>query len=91
LLVGLWLTAPVVEVDFVRLFGSLGRMVTFAGQMFVTPDWEYVPQLLAKMLETIEMTVLGTAIAVVVSLPLGILAASNATPHPVVYRVTRDL
>ncbi|MBK6960916.1 MAG: phosphonate ABC transporter, permease protein PhnE [Gammaproteobacteria bacterium] len=91
LLAGLWLTAPIVEVDFVRLIGSLGRMVTFAGQMFVTPDWEYVPQLLAKMLETIEMTVLGTAVAIVVSLPLGILAAGNATPHPVVYRVTRDL
>jgi phosphonate transport system permease protein len=91
LLAGLWLTAPLVEMDFVRLIGSLGRMVTFAGQMFVTPDWAYVPQLLAKMLETIEMTVLGTAIAIVVSLPLGILAASNATPHPVVYRVTRDL
>jgi phosphonate transport system permease protein len=66
-------------------------MLAFAGQMFVTPDWEYVPQLLAKMLETIEMTVLSTAIAIVVSLPLGILAASNATPHPVVYRLTRDL
>lgn len=91
LLVGLWLTAHVVEVDFVRLFGSGGKMFDFAAQMFVTPDWEYVPQLLAKMLETIEMAVLGTAIAVVVSLPLGILAASNATPHPVVYRVTRDL
>ncbi|MBK8132184.1 MAG: phosphonate ABC transporter, permease protein PhnE [Gammaproteobacteria bacterium] len=91
LLAGLWLTAPIVEVDFVRLIGSLGRMVTFAGQMFVTPDWEYVPQLLAKILETIEMTVLGTAVAIVVSLPLGILAAGNATPHPVVYRVTRDL
>jgi phosphonate transport system permease protein len=91
LLVGLWLTAPVVEVDFVHLFGSLGRMIAFTGQMFVTPDWSYVPQLLAKMLETIEMTVLGTAIAIVVSLPLGLLAARNATPHPVVYRVTRDL
>lgn len=91
LLAGLWLTAPIVEVDFVRLIGSFGRMLAFAGQMFVTPDWEYVPQLLAKMLETIEMTVLSTAIAIVVSLPLGILAASNATPHPVVYRLTRDL
>ena len=91
LLCGLWLTAPIVEVDFVRLFGSFGRMIGFAGQMFVTPDWDYVPQLLAKMLETIEMTVLGTAIAIVVSLPLGLLAASNATPHPVIYRVTRDL
>lgn len=91
LLIALWLTAPVVEVDFAHLFGSFGRMIAFAGQMFVTPDWGYVPQLLDKMLETIEMTVLGTAIAIVVSLPLGLLAARNATPHPVVYRVTRDL
>jgi len=87
----LWLTAPIVEVDFVRLFGSFGKMVDFAGQIFVTPDWGYVPQLLAKMLETIEMTVLATAIAIVVSLPLGLLAASNATPHPLIYRITRDL
>lgn len=91
LLVALALTAPVVEVNFMRLIGSLGRMVDFAGQMFVTPDWGYMPQLLDKMLETIEMTVLGTAIAIVVSLPLGLLAARNATPHIAVYRVVRDL
>lgn len=91
LLCTLWLTASVVEVDFVRMIGSIGKMVNFAGQMFVTPDWSYVPQLLAKMLETIEMTVLGTAIAIILSLPLGILAARNATPHIVVYRLTRDL
>ena len=91
LLGGLWLTAPIVEIDFIRLIGSIGKMVNFAGHMFVTPDWSYVPQLLAKMLETIEMTVLATAIAIVVSLPLGFLAAGNATPHPIVYRLTRDL
>ncbi|OQW85892.1 MAG: phosphonate ABC transporter, permease protein PhnE [Rhodoferax ferrireducens] len=87
----LGLTAPVVEVDFIRLISSGGKMFNFAAQMFVTPDWAYVPQLLAKMLETIEMTVLGTAIAIAISLPLGILAARNATPHVVVYRITRDL
>jgi len=87
----LWLTASLVEVDFVRLAGSLGKMVAFAGHFFMTPDWAYLPQLLDKMLETIEMTVLATAIAIVVSLPLGVLAARNATPHVVVYRVVRDL
>lgn len=91
LLLTLGLTAPIVEVDFVRLFTSGGKMLAFAGQMFVAPDWAYVPQLLAKMLETMEMTVLATAIAIVISLPLGLLAARNATPHIVVYRLTRDL
>ncbi len=87
----MWLTAPLVEVDFVRLLGSLGKMAAFAGQLFVEPDWAYLPQLLVKMLETIEMTFLATMIAVVVSLPLGLLAARNATPHVLVYRLTRDL
>lgn len=91
LLGALWFSVPVVELDFVRLIGSVGKMADFAGQMFVTPDWDYMPQLLAKMLETIEITILGTAIAIIISLPLGILAASNATPHIVVYRLTRDL
>ena len=91
LMLGLLLTAPMVEIDFVRLFGSIGRMLEFTGHMLVVPDWDYLPQLLAKMLETIEMTILGTAIAIVVSLPLGVLAARNATPHPLVYRLTRDL
>ena len=91
LLTMLWLTAPIVEVDFLHLFGSIGKMLAFAGQMFVAPDWSYLPRLLAKMLETIEITLLGTAIALVISLPLGVLAARNATPHPLVYRLTRDL
>ncbi len=91
LVVCLWLTAPIVEIDFVRLVGSVGKMTNFTSQMFVTPNWEYLPELLNKMLETIEMTVLGTAIATVLSLPFAILAARNATPHPVVYRFARDL
>ena len=91
LLCTLWLTAPIVEMDFVHLIDSIGKMVAFAGHIFVTPDWDYIPQLLARMRETIEMTLLATAIAVVLSLPLSILAARNATPHIVVYRLTRDL
>jgi len=87
----LWLTAPIAEIDIPHFISSIGKMLHFAGQMFVSPDWGYVPRLLEKMLETIEITFLATAIALVISLPLGVLAARNATPHPVIYRVTRDL
>ena len=38
-LVAMRLTASMVEVDFVRLLGSLGKMATFAGCLFVEPDW----------------------------------------------------
>lgn len=91
LLCSLWLTASIVEVDFIHLFGSASRILEFSRQMFITPDWDYVPQLLAKMLETIEMTMFATVIAIVISLPLAVLAASNATPNIFIYRITRDL
>ncbi len=86
----LLLTAPIVEIDFVRLFGSVGRMLDFTAHMLVMPDWAYVPRLLAKMLETIEMTILATGLATAISLPIGVLAARNATLHPIVYRFSRD-
>ncbi len=90
-LTAMWLTVSLVEVDVARLVGSLSKMLSFAGNMFVMPDWKYLPQLLVKMLETIEMTFLATAIALFVSLPLGLLAARNATPHVIIYRLVRDL
>ncbi|MDR2216474.1 MAG: phosphonate ABC transporter, permease protein PhnE [Nevskiaceae bacterium] len=87
----LGLTASVAEISLPRLIGSLGKMTVFIAQMFQGFNWDYLPQMLAKMLETLEMTVLATAIAVVISLPLGVLAAKNASPHPIVYRLTRDV
>lgn len=85
------LAAPAAEVDVVRLVTSLGRMLEFTARLFTWPEWSYLPELFAKMLETIEMTLLATAIATVISLPLGILAARNATPHPAVFHATRNL
>jgi phosphonate transport system permease protein len=90
-LIGLWLTAPLVEINVPRIIASMGKMAAFAGDLWVMPDLKYLPQLGVKMLETMEMSFLATMIALVVSLPLGLLAARNATPHVLVYRVVRDL
>lgn len=86
----LW-AAPLAEIDFVRLAGSIPAMIDFVGRILVMPDWDYLPQLGAKMLETIEMTFLATSIALVVSLPFGLLAAKNTSPHPVVFHASRSL
>lgn len=89
-LLTLLVSAPLAEIDILRLLNSAGKMLNFAGHLVVMPDWSYGPQLLKKMLETMEMTFLATMIALVISLPLGLLAAKNASPHPAIYRVTRD-
>jgi len=83
--------APIAEIDPLRLVASIPRLLSFLGNILVMPDIEYLPELLKKMLETIEMTLLATSIALAISLPLGFLAAKNTSPHPVVFHVTRSV
>lgn len=85
------LTAPLVEIDFVRLVQSVPRLFEFFAHLLVIPDWDYLPELGIKMLETIEMTLLATSLAMVLSLPLGLLAAKNTSPHPLVFAAARAL
>lgn len=49
----------------------------------------YLTKVLWMMWETIEMGFWGTVISIMISLPLGILAAKNYTPHPIVYQIAR--
>ncbi len=39
--------------------------------------------------ETIQMAVIGTLAAVIMALPLSVLAARNVSPHPALYQITR--
>ncbi len=84
-------TAVLVELDVLRLLQSSGSLWQFLGQLLTVPDWVYIPKLLLKMLETIEMGIVSTAIAVLLSLPLGVLAARNTSPHPVLYHCIRNI
>jgi phosphonate transport system permease protein len=51
----------------------------------------YLKKVLWMMWETIEMGFWGTVISMMISLPLGILAARNYSPHPIVYQMARGL
>lgn len=49
----------------------------------------YLKNVFFKMVETIEMGFWGTVICIMISLPLGILASKNYTPHKFVYSFAR--
>lgn len=85
------ISASAVEFDLLRLITAVPRIIQFCGNLMVMPDMEYLPTLGANMLQTIEMTFLATSIALVISLPLGVLAAANASPHPAVFHATRNV
>ncbi|MBC8100232.1 MAG: phosphonate ABC transporter, permease protein PhnE [Armatimonadetes bacterium] len=47
------------------------------------------PRIITSIAETIQMALIGTLGAVILSIPFGLLAARNVSPHPAVYRTTR--
>ena len=51
----------------------------------------WVPGILPYVIETLQMALVGTAMAVILSIPFGLFAARNTTPHPAVYQVVRLL
>ena len=55
----------------------------------VPPDFGRWHSWLKPLADTLAMSIAGTALAVVLSLPLALLSASNTSPHPVVYHAFR--
>ena len=49
----------------------------------------WVPGILPFVIETLQLALVGTALAVVMAVPFGLLAARNTSPHPAVYQVVR--
>ncbi|WP_135806554.1 phosphonate ABC transporter, permease protein PhnE [Halorussus marinus] len=49
------------------------------------PDLGYVTEILPPLIETIHISILGTAFAVLISLPIAFLAAENTSPNRATY------
>lgn len=52
----------------------------------ITIGW---PVVVSAVIETIQMAVIGTVGAVLMSIPLSLLAARNTSPHPAIYQTVR--
>jgi phosphonate transport system permease protein len=76
--------------DAERLGEGVPSLFSLVGEMF-PPNFTEARTWIKPLLDTLAMSVAGTAIAVLVSLPLAILAARNTSPHPVVYQASRAL
>jgi phosphonate transport system permease protein len=70
--------------DPVRFIRGLPWMFDFLRRM-LPPDLRVLPQALAGALATVEIALLGTAVAAVLALPLGFLSARNVVPPGVFY------
>jgi phosphonate transport system permease protein len=76
--------------DGKRLVEGIPAIMQLLGEM-LPPDFSRLPQWIRPIVDTLAMSIAGTAIAVGLSLPLCFLAARNTTPHPVLFHLTRTL
>ena len=53
------------------------------------PEWEFVGALVRPLIQTINIATLGTAVAIVLSIPVAVLAARNTSPNAVTYTIGR--
>ena len=89
-LIGAWATAHHLRIDFQALIWGAGDMAEYI-RRFGKPEFVNFPRTATLMAETLAMALWGTAIAMTLAVILAPLAARNLSPHPIVYRIVREL
>jgi len=84
----LGLTSSGADIRPLALFKDAGNMVEFASGFF-PPNFHDWRDYLHEMIITIEIAVWGTALAIIFSIPLGLLCAENISPSWVYMPVRR--
>ncbi|MBU6270807.1 MAG: phosphonate ABC transporter, permease protein PhnE [Betaproteobacteria bacterium] len=74
--------------DAQRFIDGMPAIAQLASEM-VPPDFSRWPHWLRPLLDTLAMSIAGTALALILSLPLALLAAPNTSPAAMIYRFAR--
>ena len=79
------------EINFITLFSN---SLNYFGDIFsrmLPPDFSDFKSLVFSMIETIEIAVLGTFIAIVLSVPLALFSARNIAPNIIIFFIARTI
>ncbi len=86
---GLGLVASLIAWSFLALEIDLARLIAGAGYFnnlvvaMLNPDFEYFPLAVQRMIQSLQIALVGTTISFFLSVPLGFLAARSYTGIPV--------
>jgi len=79
------------DINFIELFSDSSKYFGDIFNRMLPPDFSNISNLILEMLETIEIAFLGTFIAIVLSIPLGLFSARNLAPNYGVFLVARTI
>jgi phosphonate ABC transporter, permease protein PhnE len=71
------------DISFIRMIEGLGNGKAFLAEMF-PPAMDKWPLLISDLIESIEIAIIASFLGILLSLPIGLLAARNMMP-PVIY------
>lgn len=86
----LWYAAIQIKLSPAALASGVPFMWDFITRLF-PPDLQYLTLLGGATVETIQIAIWGTLLAVILSIPLSFLGARNTSPHILVFHLTRLL
>ena len=79
------------EIDFIKLVTDSSKYFGDILSRMLPPDFSNLSELVYAMFETIEIAFLGTFIAIVLSIPLGLFSARNLAPNYFVYLICKTI
>ena len=79
------------EIDFIKLITDSSKYFGDIISRMLPPDFSNLNELVYAMFETIEIAFLGTFIAIVLSIPLGLFSARNLAPNYFVYLICKTI
>jgi phosphonate transport system permease protein len=77
------------EINFIKLFSDSSKYFMDILNRMLPPDFSNFSNLIYSMFETIEIAFLGTFIAIVLSIPVGLFSARNLAPNYLVFLIAR--
>lgn len=91
ILVGCLISLGITGFFDLQRFLDAGPAIQQLSREMIPPDFGRWRSWLMPLADTLAMSIAGTALAVVFSLPLALLAAPNTSPHPTVYSIVRTM
>ena len=79
------------EINFIKLVTDSSKYFGDILSRMLPPDFSNLNELVYAMFETIEIAFLGTFIAIVLSIPLGLFSARNLAPNYFVYIICKTI
>ena len=79
------------DVNLLELIKNTSTYMLDVIYRMMPPDFSNLGELLRAMLDTIEIAFLGTLLAIVLSIPIGLFSARNMAPNYLVYAVCRTI